>query len=236
MKKRLRITSVVLSIIMLVLALPISVFAEGTDTNPNTYKDGDLLLKMDTIFDAGTVTENPYSITVTDLSRQNFATKAELEAAEGEFDPYSAYVLANKTTWWASAGVSTDLPLSDSTKYTIEFDMKRYIYDDTDKEIYPGFGWSGTNTSNAHSIAFRREKKSLDTVTLRAMYATSTKYWNLSTYSFGNEDYNEDYIHYTIVVEGYSVAVYEGAEGTNRLCKTTSLASQAYSGNTLSLL
>lgn len=88
---------------------------EGSATERFNWEEGDLLLHMDTLNVGAESTD--YDITLNQITPQN-TTSGEL--ADGMYS-----TLATPGKVWGTYGVTTNLPLSDTSKYTIEYYAKR---------------------------------------------------------------------------------------------------------------
>ena len=115
MKKTTRILSIMLAALLMMTAIPFAVMAETSDTAEETgktladAKEGDLLLEADTLFapaDTTTWSSDFGDLKVSAGSTQNVSTSGITET------------LTKLGT--THAGIKTNLPLNENTKYTIE--------------------------------------------------------------------------------------------------------------------
>ena len=108
-----KLIAVVLATLMLVTALPLSVFAV-----PPPYREGTLLLHLDAM-DSKTLTYNPYGVRV--------STMSDMDDAKRDPDD-STRILVKKNTEKKAPrgglGLKTNLPLDGTTAYTIEYYAK----------------------------------------------------------------------------------------------------------------
>ncbi len=107
----------------------------------NNYADGEVLLKMDSIFNTQFTSE------FEDLK----VTQRSYQGGKAGEDPHTIYSNAANRGGWVAGGVNTNLPLNENTRYTVDFYMKRSIAIDT------GFCWSAGANANTQGILCRTD-------------------------------------------------------------------------------
>ena len=104
----------------------------------NNYADGDVLLKMASPFT--TDFESQFDdLTVSAVPSQNVHVS--------ETDPTT--LVADTPGGWMKSGVSTNIPLGEDAKYTVELYMKKHI---EGADMKAGFCWSGTANNALQGI------------------------------------------------------------------------------------
>lgn len=169
------------------------VYESSAVERPN-WEEGDLLLHMDTLNVGAESTD--YDITLNQITPQN-TTSGEL--ADGMYS-----TLATPGRVWGTYGVTTNLPLSDTSKYTIEYYAKRP---------------SAINTSMTYSYGANNNAQGLyvyaESFTTVHGY-TSNAYGSGATTSFSgiwtNTGYQDadGYTRFCVEIDGTKATLYVG--------------------------
>ena len=179
----------------------------------NNYKDGDVLLKMATAFSTDFTSDfEDLTVTAQGQGFQNGKT--------GE-DAQTLYRKSLGKGDWLFAGVNTNLPLNETTKYTVDFYLKRHA------PAKVGFCWGVGAWNNSQGIYCYED--SIGTV---KGYTTGA-YGSVGSCAGLWTDYqdNDGYTRFTLQIDGYSATVYVGGVRIG----TMSVGDDGYVASTLGL-
>ena len=184
----------------------------------NNYADGEVLLKMDSIFNTQFTSE------FEDLK----VTQRGYQAAKAGEDPHTIYSNSANRGGWVAGGVNTNLPLNENTRYTVDFYMKRNIAIDT------GFCWSAGANANTQGILCRTDY-------IISMGNKGNGYGDgLGQYGrvgdipdlWYNGTDNEGYVRFTLQINGLVTTVYVNGERLG----TVDVGTDGYGSSALSLV
>ena len=168
-----------------------------TDATVNNYQEGEVLLKLPTVMSVDGYTSDFEDVTVSKPVRNQNSLNGEIANALYPDPNCADYADGSEWMW---AGVKTSIPLDGTSKYTIDFYMK--------KEQSANIGFCITGEWWRESQGFYLYNHSFTTV---AEY--DSNYYS-SGMSFSNiwTDYcdNDGYTRFTMEIDGYTWNLYIG--------------------------